>query len=94
MSDPDLTVGSVLTDIVREWLVADLRYPVLAINSGDGPPSQSVMWFELDSVDRDVIRMNTKVQRMKYRQLQADPRGELAYQTRLRAAPLPHDGSS
>ena len=79
MSDPDLTVGSVLTDNLREWLVAELRYPVLAINSEDGPPSQSVMWFEL-APDRDVILMNTKVERMKYRQLQADPRVSLLFE--------------
>ena len=80
MSDPDLTVGSVLTDDLRDWLVADLRYAVLAINSDDGPPSQSVMWFELDPVDRDAILMNTKVERMKYRQLQADPRVSLLFE--------------
>jgi PPOX class probable F420-dependent enzyme len=80
MSDPDLTVGTVLTDDLREWLVADLRYPVLAINSEDGPPSQSVIWFDLAPDDRDVILMNTKVQRMKYRQLQADPRVSLLFE--------------
>ena len=43
MSDPDLTVASVLTDDLRAWLMSELRYPVLAVNSADGPPSQSVM---------------------------------------------------
>ena len=80
MSDPDLTVGSVLTDDLRDWLTAELRYPSLAINSEDGPPSQSVMWFELDPDERDVILMNTKVQRLKYRQLQADPRVSLIFE--------------
>jgi hypothetical protein len=61
MSDPDLTVGRVLTDDLRAWLLAELRYPVLAINSGDGPPSQSVMWFDLHPDDRDLIVMNTMV---------------------------------
>ena len=80
MSDPDLTIESVLTDDLREWLLADLRYPVMAINTEDGPPSQSVLWFELDPEDRDVILMNTKVERIKYRQLQADPRVSLLFE--------------
>jgi PPOX class probable F420-dependent enzyme len=80
MSDPDLTVGSVLTDGLREWLMAEVRYAVLSINSHDGPPSQSVMWFGLDPGDRDVILMNTKPQRLKYRQLQADPRVSVLFE--------------
>jgi PPOX class probable F420-dependent enzyme len=80
MSDPDLTVGDVLTDDLRDWLMAELRYAVLAINSEDGPPSQSVMWFDLDPDERDVVLMNTKVERMKYRQLQRDPRVSLLFE--------------
>lgn len=80
VSDPDLTVQAVLTDELRSWLVAELRYPVLAVNTGDGPPSQSVMWFDLDPDDRDSILMNTKVQRLKYRQLQDDPRVSLLFE--------------
>ena len=83
MSDPDLTVGRVLTDDLRAWLLAELRYPVLAINSGDGPPSQSVMWFDLDPDDRDVIVMNTMVRRLKYRQLQRDPLVSLLFEDGL-----------
>lgn len=80
VSDPDLTIQAVLSDELREWLTAELRYPVLAVNSGDGAPSQSVMWFGLDPDDRDVILMNTKVQRLKYRQLQDDPRVSLLFE--------------
>jgi PPOX class probable F420-dependent enzyme len=80
MSDPDLTVGDVLTDDLRDWLTAELRYAVLAINSEDGSPSQSVMWFDLDPDERDVVLMNTKVERMKYRQLQRDPRVSLLFE--------------
>lgn len=80
MSDPDLTVGSVLTDELREWLMAEVRYAVLSINSQDGAPNQSVMWFGLDPADRDVILMNTKPQRLKYRQLQADPRVSVLFE--------------
>jgi hypothetical protein len=36
MSDPDLTVEAVLGDDLRAWLMAELRYPVLAVNSADG----------------------------------------------------------
>ena len=83
MSDPALTVGTVLTDDLRDWLIADLRHPVLAVNTADGPPSQSVMWFELDHTEPDVILMNTMVRRLKYRQLQADPRVSLLFEDGL-----------
>ena len=73
MGDPELTVQAVVTDDVREWLLAKLRYAVLAVNTPDGPPAQSVMWFDLDSDDPNGILMNTMVRRLKYRQLQADP---------------------
>lgn len=77
MSDPDLTVQAVLTDDLRDWLTAELRYPVLAINTADGPPNQSVMWFDLDPDGSDTIVLNTMVRRLKYRQLQEDPRVSL-----------------
>jgi PPOX class probable F420-dependent enzyme len=80
VSDPDLTIQAVLGEELRAWLTAELRYPVLAVNSDDGPPSQSVMWFDLDPVDPNVILMNTKVQRLKYRQLQDDPRVSLLFE--------------
>ena len=83
MSDPELKVGTVLTDDLREWLLAELRHPVLAVNSEDGPPSQSVMWFDLDPDRPDVIVMNTMVRRLKYRQLQADPRVSLLFEDGL-----------
>lgn len=83
MSDPDLTVQTVLTDDLRAWLTSELRYPVLAINSGDGPPNQSVMWFALDPDRPDTIVMNTMVRRLKYRQLQADPRASLLFEDGL-----------
>jgi PPOX class probable F420-dependent enzyme len=83
MSDPDLTVHAVLDDDLREWLVRELRYPVLAVNTADGPPSQSVMWFDLDPDARDVVLMNTMVRRLKYRQLQHDPRVSLLFEDGL-----------
>ncbi len=88
MSDPALTVDAVLTDDLRAWLIAELRHPVLAVNSADGPPSQSVMWFDLDPDEADVIVMNTMVRRLKYRQLQADPRVSLLFEDGLKWAAL------
>ena len=70
----------VLTDDLRDWLLAELRHPVLAVNSADGPPSQSVMWFDLDPDRPDVVVMNTMVRRLKYRQLKADPRVSLLFE--------------
>ena len=84
MSDPDLTVASVLTDDLRAWLMSELRYPVLAVNSADGPPSQSVMWFDLDPEREDTVVMNTMVRRLKYRQLQEDPRVSVLFEAGLR----------
>ena len=84
MSDPDLTVGTVLTDDLRDWLMSELRYPVLAVNTADGPPSQSVMWFDLDPDRPDSILMNTMVRRLKYRQLREDPRASLLFEAGLK----------
>ena len=80
MGDPDLTVERVLSPELRDWVLGELRYAVLAINSADGPPSQSVMWFDLDPDEPDVILMNTKPERMKYRQLQRDPRVSVLFE--------------
>ena len=86
MTDPDLTVGAVLTDDLREWLMSDLRYPVIAVIAEDGSPSQSVMWFDLDPADQDVIVMNTKRGRAKDRWLRRDPRISLCFEEGLRWA--------
>jgi PPOX class probable F420-dependent enzyme len=83
VSDPALTVQTVLTDELRAWLTETLRYAVLAVNSKDGPPSQSVMWFDLDPEEPDVIVMNTMVRRLKDRQLQADPKVSLLFEDGL-----------
>ena len=84
MTDPDLTVQAVLTDDLRDWLMKELRYPVLAINTADGPPNQSVMWFDLDTELSDTILMNTMVRRLKYRQLQEDPRVSVLFEDALK----------
>ncbi|MFN2418739.1 MAG: pyridoxamine 5'-phosphate oxidase family protein, partial [Candidatus Limnocylindria bacterium] len=72
MTDPALTVERVLTDDLREWLTSTLRFPVLAVLTGDGAPNQSVMWFDLDPDRPDTILMNTKVGRAKERFLRRD----------------------
>ena len=86
MTDPDLDVGSVLTDDLREWLTSTLRFPVLSVVAEDGSPSQSVMWFDLDPDDPNTILMNTKRGRAKDRWLRRDPRVSLCFEDGLRWA--------
>lgn len=83
MTDPALTIERVLSDDLREWLTTGLRYPVLAVLTTDGTPSQSVMWFELDRDQPDTILMNTKVGRAKDRYLRRDPRVSLCFEDAL-----------
>ncbi len=83
MTDPALTVEAVLTDDLRDWLTRELRFPVLAVLTGDGAPNQSVMWFDLDPERPDTILMNTKVGRAKERFLRRDPRVSLCFEDRL-----------
>ena len=83
MTDPALTVTPVLTDDLRQWLMAELRYPVLAVLTADGAPSQSVMWFDMDPERPDTILMNTMTRRAKYRWLRRDPRASLAFEDEL-----------
>lgn len=83
MTDPALTVHAVLTDDLRAWLMAKLRFPVLAVLTPDGSPNQSVMWFDLDPDRPDTILMNTKVGRAKERFLRRDPRVSLCFEEEL-----------
>ena len=83
MTDPALTVEPVLTDDLRTWLMAKLRFPVLAVLTGDGSPNQSVMWFDLDPERPDTILMNTKVGRAKERFLRNDPRVSICFEEEL-----------
>ncbi|HET6744681.1 MAG TPA: pyridoxamine 5'-phosphate oxidase family protein [Candidatus Limnocylindria bacterium] len=83
MTDPALTIERVLSDDLREWLTTGLRYPVLAVLTTDGTPSQSVMWFELDRDQPDTILMNTKVGRAKDRYLRRDQRVSLCFEEGL-----------
>ena len=83
MTDPALTVERVMTDELRDWLVAVPRYPVFACLTTDGSPSQSVMWFDLDPDQPDTILMNTKVGRAKDRYLRRDARVSLCFEDDL-----------
>ena len=83
MTDPALTVDTVLTDDIREWLTDELRFPVMAVIAPDGKPVQSVMWFELDPEHADTILMNTRVGRAKERFLRRDPRVSLCFEEGL-----------
>ena len=83
MTDPALTVEPVITDDLHHWLMAKLRFPVLAVLTGDGAPNQSVMWFDLDPDHPDTILMNTRVGRAKERFLRRDPRVSLCFEEEL-----------
>jgi PPOX class probable F420-dependent enzyme len=83
VTDPALTVEPVLADDLRDWLMAKLRFPVLAVLTPDGAPNQSVMWFDIDPDHPDTILMNTKVGRAKERFLRRDPRVSLCFEDEL-----------
>ena len=83
MTDPALTIERVMSDELRNWLMAELRYPVLAVLNDEGAPSQSVMWFDLDPEEPDTILMNTKVGRAKERYLRRDPRVSVCFEEAL-----------
>ncbi|PZR63873.1 MAG: PPOX class F420-dependent oxidoreductase [Chloroflexi bacterium] len=63
---------------IRSWLMAELRFPVMATIASDGMPSQSVIWFDLAA--GDVVLMNTRVGRIKERHLRRDPRVSLCFE--------------
>ncbi len=71
--------GSHITPEIREWLMAKLRFPVLATISSSGMPTQSVMWFDLDPDRPDTILMNTRVGRRKEHHLRRDNRASLIF---------------
>jgi PPOX class probable F420-dependent enzyme len=83
LTDPALTIERVLSDDLREWLISEPRFPVLAVNTPDGAPSQSVMWFMLDPDQPDTILMNTRLSRAKYRWMRDDPRASLCFEEKL-----------
>lgn len=64
---------------IRDWLLAERRFPVLATIAPDGTPSQSTMWFDLDRDRGDTVVMNTRVGRRKERHLRRDPRASVCF---------------
>lgn len=79
MTDPALTVEPVISAELRSWLVDTLRFPVLAVVTPGGSPSQSVMWFDLDPDEPNTIVMNSTVARAKTRYLRDNPRASLCF---------------
>ena len=82
MSPPattSLDTESFLKPEHRAWLMAKLRWPVLATVGRHGLPSQSVVWFDLDP-DEDVVLINTLAGRLKHRHLQRDQRVSLCFE--------------
>ncbi len=69
-----------ITPELRAWLLAKLRFPVMATIGKDGMPSQSVIWFDLDPERDDVVLLNTLAGRVKDRHLRRDPRMSLCFE--------------
>jgi PPOX class probable F420-dependent enzyme len=69
-----------ITPELRAWLLARLRFPVMATIGKDGMPSQSVIWFDLDPERDDVVLLNTLAGRVKDRHLRRDPRMSLCFE--------------
>ena len=75
-----MKTGERLTADLREWLVSEPRYPVMATIRRDGFPSLSVVWFDLDPEREDIVILNTLAGRVKHRHLQRDPRLALCFE--------------
>ncbi len=71
---------SQMTPDVRAWLLAELRFPVMATIRSDGLPSLSVIWFDIHAHDDGIIVLNTLAGRVKHRHLQRDPRMSLCFE--------------
>lgn len=69
-----------ITPEIRDWLMKELRFPVMATIGKDGMPSQSVIWFDLDPNRDDVVLLNTLAGRVKDRHLRRDPRVSLCFE--------------
>ncbi len=67
---------------IRDWLMAELRFPIMATIAPNGLPSQSAVWFDLDEQGEDTILLNTRVGRSKDRHLRRDPRLSLCFADR------------
>jgi PPOX class probable F420-dependent enzyme len=75
-----LVAGTAITPEIRDWLMDEPRYPVMATIGADGMPSQSVIWFDLDPEQDDVVLMNTLAGRVKDQHLRRDNRVSLCFE--------------
>ena len=75
-----MVTGAAITPEVRDWLMRQLRYPVMATIRSDGFPSLSVVWFDLDPAHDDTVILNTKAGRVKHHHLLRDPRLSLCFE--------------
>lgn len=66
-----------LTEAEKAYL-RERRFAVLATINADGSPHLSAMWYLLD--ENDSIMMNTKVGRVKERNMRRDPRISLCFE--------------
>jgi PPOX class probable F420-dependent enzyme len=69
-------VATTLSTNARAFL-QERRYAVLATTNADGTPQLSAMWYLLDG---DTIVMNTKVGRLKERNMRRDPRISVCFE--------------
>lgn len=75
-----LVTRTVITPDTREWLMGELRFPVMATIGSDSMPSLSVIWFDFDGDSDDVVLLNTKAGRLKERHLRRDNRLSLCFE--------------
>ncbi len=75
-----LITREAMTSDVRDWLMQELRFPVMATIGSDGMPSLSVIWFDLHPDRDDVILLNTRAGRVKEKHLRRDNRLSLCFE--------------
>ncbi len=75
-----MVAGTAITPEIREWLLAEPRYPVMATIASDGMPSQSVIWFDLVPDSDDTVLLNTLLGRLKDQHLRRDNRVSLCFE--------------
>jgi PPOX class probable F420-dependent enzyme len=73
-----------LNETLRAFL-AEPRFAVVATINRDGSPQQTVVWYELQG---DRIMMNTRVGRIKEKNLARDPRISFCIEDEYRALTL------
>ena len=75
-----MVAGVSISPELRAWLLAKLRFPVMATIGKDCMPSLSVIWFTLDPDRDDVVLLNTLAGRVKDKHLRRDPRVSLCFE--------------